>query len=460
MKRLLALFLIVGFVSLLSAEIGWSGNIYPNSESFHISNENITVYYQIWKDGVTNLPGQGENISAKLFYKLSDEDQFVEIDMPYLGEVGNNDEYSVDISEIYFEEDDIINFYCEGFDASDSTYSYGTDQNNNGPFDADNPGIYYIGSPTAQDVTVTFQVNMSMVTQVTQVSVAGTFNDWTAGSDILQDPDMDNIYTGEILFPAGSNPNHEYKFVNGDQFEDQIDNRILEIDDSSSTQVLDVVYFNNLNPDDFLSQDVMVTFNVDVSDSASAGAVFDSLGINGNVVPLDWDFALLNNPLINSGNDIWTIDITFPEGSWIYLEFKFARNGNDWEADFGENHTVTLDDSSPTMEVNCTYGEMGPVTDTEENTISPVNVRLNNFPNPFNPSTTINFSTTESTEDTELVIYNLKGQKIRQFPNLNNRSSIIWDGKDKNNKPVSSGVYFYQLKTGEQQITKKMMLLK
>ena len=49
--------------------------------------------------------------------------------MPYLGDIGNNDEYSLDIPENYFTDNDIIQFYCEGFDDSDSTYSYGTDQN-------------------------------------------------------------------------------------------------------------------------------------------------------------------------------------------------------------------------------------------------------------------------------------------------------------------------------------------
>jgi len=89
-----------------------------------------------------------------------------------------------------------------------------------------------------------------------------------------------------------------------------------------------------------------------------------------------------------------------------------------------------------------------------------------NYPNPFNPSTTIQF-TTEHTENTEtcppwrIIIYNIKGQKIRQYSIFNNQSSIVWDGTDENNQPVGSGVYFYQLKLDDQTVaTKKMMLLK
>ncbi len=94
---------------------------------------------------------------------------------------------------------------------------------------------------------------------------------------------------------------------------------------------------------------------------------------------------------------------------------------------------------------------------------------IGNYPNPFNPATTISFSlTTENTENTELVIYNLKGQKIRQYSIFNPssagqdyQSSIVWDGKDENNQSVSSGVYFYQLKAGNNfSKTKKMLLIK
>ena len=81
-----------------------------------------------------------------------------------------------------------------------------------------------------------------------------------------------------------------------------------------------------------------------------------------------------------------------------------------------------------------------------------------NYPNPFNPSTTISFSI--NTENTELIIFNLKGQKIRQYSISNDQSSIVWDGTDQTGKSVSSGIYFYKIKTGTNVFTKKMILLK
>ncbi len=93
--------------------------------------------------------------------------------------------------------------------------------------------------------------------------------------------------------------------------------------------------------------------------------------------------------------------------------------------------------------------------------------QLSNYPNPFNPETTISFElTTEHTENTELSIYNIKGQKVKQL--LSNSAgqlsagqhSVIWNGMDSNNKPVASGIYFYKLSAGKETAMKKMLLLK
>jgi peptidase C10-like protein/Spi protease inhibitor/flagellar hook capping protein FlgD len=96
-----------------------------------------------------------------------------------------------------------------------------------------------------------------------------------------------------------------------------------------------------------------------------------------------------------------------------------------------------------------------------------VNYLGNNYPNPFNPTTTISFSlTTELTENTELIIYNLKGQKVKNLPVILSLSkdkgihTVIWNGTDDSGKTVSSGIYFYKLKAGKFEQIKKMILLK
>ncbi len=88
---------------------------------------------------------------------------------------------------------------------------------------------------------------------------------------------------------------------------------------------------------------------------------------------------------------------------------------------------------------------------------------LSNFPNPFNPETSIFFSLSETAVNTEISIYNSKGQKIRTLINevlpVGNHS-VVWSGDDENGEPVSSGIYYYKLETGDFIQTRKMLLLK
>ena len=85
-----------------------------------------------------------------------------------------------------------------------------------------------------------------------------------------------------------------------------------------------------------------------------------------------------------------------------------------------------------------------------------------NYPNPFNPSTTIPFTITEPGLAV-VTIYDISGREIRQILNESLRSgfySTIWDGKNSNGAPVSSGVYYYGLKTKTFNSFKKMILIK
>ncbi|MBN1292941.1 MAG: T9SS type A sorting domain-containing protein [Candidatus Latescibacteria bacterium] len=93
----------------------------------------------------------------------------------------------------------------------------------------------------------------------------------------------------------------------------------------------------------------------------------------------------------------------------------------------------------------------------------PVAVNITgNYPNPFNPSTTINFALNDG-GFTSVLIYNIMGQKVRTLVSefLNpGVHEIVWDGRDESGNAVSSGVYMCRLKMGEQAVTKQMMMLK
>jgi hypothetical protein len=104
-----------------------------------------------------------------------------------------------------------------------------------------------------------------------------------------------------------------------------------------------------------------------------------------------------------------------------------------------------------------------PINDVSDSIYFPSSVKLNgNYPNPFNPTTTINYSLKENSK-VELKIYNIKGQLIKTLVNEfkpAGEHSVIWNGTDDSGKPVSSGIYFYKLKAGDFQKVKKMVFLK
>jgi len=100
-------------------------------------------------------------------------------------------------------------------------------------------------------------------------------------------------------------------------------------------------------------------------------------------------------------------------------------------------------------------------SDGGENVVNNL-VGVYNFPNPFNPNTTISFNLAETAE-VKLDIYDVKGSKIKELfaGNLNSgEQSISWDGKDESGNSVASGVYYYKLRVGKEIKTKKMILLK
>lgn len=85
-----------------------------------------------------------------------------------------------------------------------------------------------------------------------------------------------------------------------------------------------------------------------------------------------------------------------------------------------------------------------------------------NYPNPFNPTTTISFDLAEP-GNVKLSIYNLRGQLVKVLTNgdLDSGSHrILWDGRDRANRSVASGVYFYRLDTRNYTSTRKMLMMK
>lgn len=100
-------------------------------------------------------------------------------------------------------------------------------------------------------------------------------------------------------------------------------------------------------------------------------------------------------------------------------------------------------------------------SDTNEISNNLQAIKLNIYPNPFNPVTNISFET-KSKGNTRIDIFNVKGQKVKTILNeIIDRGHHVyqWDGTDENTN-ISSGVYFCRIKTENAEMTKKLVLIK
>lgn len=120
-------------------------------------------------------------------------------------------------------------------------------------------------------------------------------------------------------------------------------------------------------------------------------------------------------------------------------------------------------DNNGTATIDRGCYEYNPGQANEDNLNPPVErIILSNYPNPFNPNTTITFDLPVKGR-ISLKVYNLKGELVKTLSEQlygAGKHSITWNGRDNNNKPVASGLYFYSIKAGDKYSTHKMMLLK
>jgi len=106
---------------------------------------------------------------------------------------------------------------------------------------------------------------------------------------------------------------------------------------------------------------------------------------------------------------------------------------------------------------------VSPVGISENENNIPVTYNLSqNFPNPFNPETTIKYQLPQAS-DVKITIYNTMGQKVKELVNKHTQAgyhNVVWDGKSNQGTQVSSGIYFYQINAGDFNKTMKLLLLK
>ncbi|MCD4795607.1 MAG: T9SS type A sorting domain-containing protein [Candidatus Cloacimonetes bacterium] len=159
-----------------------------------------------------------------------------------------------------------------------------------------------------------------------------------------------------------------------------------------------------------------------------------------------------NRPQFSSGSFFVGIQ-EFENLSAIGLDENSAgfsyTDENGWEiVDAGNIMIRAIVDSNP--------------TDIDESTLDMKRPVISNYPNPFNPETTIRLDIPANGRAI-LNVYNIKGQLVRTLLDDDLETGIKfikWNGLDNNNSKVTSGIYLYKLQMGEINIIKKMLMLK
>ena len=215
--------------------------------------------------------------------------------------------------------------------------------------------------------------------------------------------------------------------------------------------------------------------------------LYDNVGYSINL----WEDAIVNisHSLIEGGND--NVNYYYPLATVNWLDGNLPADANPlWQ--MSGDYPYMLSENSPCIDAGTLdlpagielpefdlagnpriYGEtidmgayefQGDPQSIDENVINiPEITQISNYPNPFNPSTTIKLDLAESGK-IELVIYNIKGQKVKTLMDAYSAKGhfeIIWKGVDDNKRSVASGQYFIKLKVnGREKAVRKCVLLK
>jgi len=299
-----------------------------------------------------------------------------------------------------------------------------------------------------------FKIENVTVSSNTAGSEGGGINcDFSSNIEIVNSSIVDNtanLCGGGICIEGGSHPTISYSIIKGNSAE----------------------YGGGIWSGEKGSCDVINCTVADNSATEQGGGYFSSYPTMDVINSIFWS---------NIPDQIWEdafVEYSDIQDGWaglgnIALDPLFVAPG------YGN---YTLSENSPCIDAgdpdspydpDGTIADMGCCyfnqTSADDNQIPDYEITLTNYPNPFNPATTIliEFSNKlpEQNELLELVIYNIKGQKIRTFfchpEPVEGRQSVTWNGTDDSSNPVNSGIYLCSLTAkGVELGTRRMVLLK
>ncbi|KQC11657.1 MAG: hypothetical protein APR63_12320 [Desulfuromonas sp. SDB] len=235
---------------------------------------------------------------------------------------------------------------------------------------------------------------------------------------------------------------------------------------SSNTHIFNTIFWNNSAP----TGEQIYLYN----DSADPSFYYsdiegglDQFGFSDDNSIEDYDgdyeYNILEDPLFNNNEnndfqlttDSPCIDFGTADTTGLNLPlWDLAGNHRIWDGD---------DDGTAIIDIGAYEYGSPPFVNSNESTIPAKKHQVLNYPNPFNPDTTIEYYISNNA-NVEISMYNVKGQKIKTLiKNYSQKGqySIKWNGVDEYGRSVSSGIYFYRLNVnGKTKAVNKCLLLK
>lgn len=159
-----------------------------------------------------------------------------------------------------------------------------------------------------------------------------------------------------------------------------------------------------------------------------------------------------------------------PPGEWIYLSWKEGQQTITMGPSFVFSFKceVTDSDNNTATDIHSVIVGGPSLSKEQQNnaatiTMVPTELTLaGNYPNPFNPTTTIRFGLPEA-QQVSIKIYSVTGQLIKTLIDdylSEGYHQVVWNGLNQSGNKVSSGIYIYEMRTKDKRFIKKMLLAK
>lgn len=274
----------------------------------------------------------------------------------------------------------------------------------------------------------------------------------------ISDPIFNTTYPYNLDFESGGIPSGWELFNNDYLLNNWYINDIPGIAHTGTNYLAtyssyyeEMIGLHNLNPDDYFISPIM-----DIPTTYHSLMLRYYVRSLGNNQTANYQLVIYNPPY--GINNIQTaVDDTVGADGWELREFNLSYFLNapvavGWRFNNSHEQGMGLDDISFYL-----------VNPTDKPELALIETKLlNNYPNPFNPSTTINYSLKDKARIT-IEIYNVKGQKVHDLLNETKSAGnhqISWNGLDNQNKACASGVYFCRMNVSGQSQLMKMLLVK